>query len=132
MIRLVHIPDDSLRKEIHAHHNARLPPAGAVLVLCPNAPAVKCGILLVAVGGIAGIIRDINRWCCRTRRKRRKGPQSSPPASHEVESGIQEFRIMPLQDSGLKHYENLPPEIRRKSILGGAMLDKQPPSDEEH
>ena len=35
----------------------------------------------------------------------------------------QAYRILTLQDDGRRHYEKLPPEVRRKSIFGGKMID---------
>ena len=35
----------------------------------------------------------------------------------------QAYRILTLQDDGRRHYEKLPPGVRRKSIFGGKMID---------
>ena len=53
------------------------------------------------------------------RYQKKRGKQATQPADH-VELAI---RIMTLQDDGRRHYENLPPEARKKSIFGGKMID---------
>ncbi len=53
------------------------------------------------------------------RYQKKRGKQATRPADH-VEQAI---RIMTLQDDGQRHYENLPPEARKKSIFGGKMID---------
>lgn len=53
-----------------------------------------------------------------SRYRKKRGKQVPLPADH-VEQAI---RIMTLQDNGQRHYENLPPEARKKSIFGGKHL----------
>ena len=61
--------------------------------------------------------------CYRSRKtaryQKKRGKQATQPADH-VEQAI---RIMTLQDDGQRHYENLPPEARKKSIFGGKVID---------
>ena len=53
-----------------------------------------------------------------SRYQKKRGKQVPTPVDH-VEQAI---RIMTLQDDGQRHYENLPPEARKKSIFGGRRI----------
>ena len=91
--------------------------AGALLLLFGGGQMEKFGILLLAVGLLAGLVRLASFFLSRKSKKHKRcKPYSQAPAETDAYLA---HRIMTMRDNPQRHYESLPPEARRKSIFGG-------------
>lgn len=91
--------------------------SGALLLLFGGEQMEKFGILLLAVGLLAALVRLASFYCSRKSGKNKHNKAySQAPAETDAELAR---RIMTMQDDGQRHYESLPPSARRKSIFGG-------------
>lgn len=91
--------------------------SGALLLLFGGEQMEKFGILLLAVGLLAGLVRLGSFLFSRKSGKNmRRKPNAQAPAETDAELAL---RIMTMQDDAQRHYEALPPSARRKSIFGG-------------
>lgn len=80
------------------------------------------------VGGIIALTLVIGFYLSRKVRNRKPGRKKAPEAENHVRRAL---NIMYGLDDDSRHYRDLPPKIREKSIFGGKMLNKRPPDDEE-
>lgn len=91
--------------------------SGALLLLFGGGQMEKFGILLLAVGLLAGLVRLTSFYFSRNSGKNKHHKAySQAPAETDAELAL---RIMTMQDDAQRHYESLPPSARRKSIFGG-------------
>ena len=91
--------------------------AGALLLLFGGEQMEKFGILLLAVGLLAGLVRlGSFVFSRKSGKNKRRKPHAQAPAETDAELAL---RIMTMQDDAQRHYESLPPSARRKSIFGG-------------
>ena len=79
--------------------------------------AQKWAILAGFVGGLALVVLLIG--CMLNRQERKYGNKTGRYRSAMPENARQALRIMRNQDDGRRHYAQLSPNQRRKSILGG-------------
>ena len=80
------------------------------------------------VGGIIALTLVIGFYLSRKVKKRKPARKESPEATNHIRQAL---NIMYGMDDGSRHYRDLPPKIREKSLFGGKMLNKRPPGDEE-
>lgn len=80
------------------------------------------------MGGIVALALAIGFYLSRKVKERKPARKESPEATNHVRQAL---NIMYGMDDGSRHYHNLPPKIREKSIFGGKMLNKRPPADEK-
>ena len=80
------------------------------------------------VGGIIALTLVIGFYRSRKVKKRKPARKESPEATNHIRQAL---NIMYGIDDGSRHYHDLPPKIREKSIFGGKMLNKRTPDDEE-
>ncbi len=98
--------------------------AGIALWFFPSAQANKAGTLLLAIGLSATLLWAGNTHFSRRLRTKATKRRLDQPATPLTEDNVnQAYRILTLQDDGRRHYEKLPPGVRRKSIFGGKMID---------
>ncbi len=79
------------------------------------------------VGGIIALTLVIGFYLSRKVKKRKPARKESPEATNHIRQAL---NIMYGMDDGSRHYHDLPPKIREKSLFGGKMLNKRPPDDE--
>ena len=80
------------------------------------------------VGGIVALTLAVELYLSMKVRKQKPGRKKAPEAENHVQRAL---NIMYGLDDGSRHYRDLPPKIREKSLFGGKMLNKRQPDHEE-
>lgn len=80
------------------------------------------------VGGIVALTLAVELYLSMKVRKQKPGRKKAPEAENHVQRVL---NIMYGLDDGSRHYRDLPPKIREKSLFGGKMLSKRQPDHEE-
>ena len=80
------------------------------------------------VGGIVALTLAVELYLSMKVRKQKPERKKAPEAENHVQRAL---NIMYGLDDGSRHYRDLPPKIREKSLFGGKMLNKRQPDHEE-
>ena len=80
------------------------------------------------VGGIVALTLAVELYLSMKVRKQKPERKKAPEAENHVQRAL---NIMYGLDDGSRHYRDLPPKIRKKSLFGGKMLNKRQPDYED-